>query len=131
MALLGFKEEVLNTDMLWVCSSCYACTVRCPQKVDVKEVMDVLRRMALLDKGFVRDEKRFFTEFLNIIGRNGRLNTMRLYIRLAKKEEILDNLKLGLSLFLKGKIKLMPERLRGQREIEEIFERAKEEGGSV
>ena len=127
LAILGFKDEVLDTDMLWICSSCYACTVRCPQGVDVKEVMDVLRRMALLDKGFVRDEKRFYTEFLDLIKRYGRLNTMRMFLRVTGLKGFTENLKLGFSLFSKGKIKLFPGKLKGQREVEEIFEKTVKE----
>ena len=126
MTTLGFRDELLNSDMIWVCSSCYACTVRCPQEVDVKEVMDTVRRIALIDKGYVRDEKTFFSKFLNLIENYGRLNMAWLFLQMAKKEDIFKNLSLGLSLFKQGKVKLLPGKLKNQKELKELFKKTKE-----
>lgn len=47
MVLLGMREEVLSSDFIWLCVSCYACYAQCPQNVKFKEVMGVLREMAV------------------------------------------------------------------------------------
>ena len=47
MALYGLKEEVLSSDFVWLCSSCYACQERCPQGVSITEFMTLLKNMAL------------------------------------------------------------------------------------
>lgn len=47
MALYGLKEEVLKSDFIWLCSSCYACQERCPQGVCITELMTLLKNMAL------------------------------------------------------------------------------------
>jgi heterodisulfide reductase subunit C len=47
MALYGLKEEVLSSEFIWLCSSCYACQERCPQEVSITEFMVVLKNMAL------------------------------------------------------------------------------------
>jgi len=46
MAILGMREEVLSSDILWMCSRCYTCYARCPQDVKFTDVMVVLRDMA-------------------------------------------------------------------------------------
>ena len=46
MVLLGMREEVLNSDFVWLCSSCYACQERCPQSVSITELMTVLKNLA-------------------------------------------------------------------------------------
>jgi heterodisulfide reductase subunit C len=46
-ALLGLREEVLSSQLLWYCSQCYTCTARCPQDVRFTDVMAVLRDMAV------------------------------------------------------------------------------------
>jgi len=46
MAQLGLKERVLSLDTLWLCASCFTCTDRCPQDVDVASVIRVLRNLA-------------------------------------------------------------------------------------
>jgi heterodisulfide reductase subunit C len=47
MALYGLKEEVLGSDFIWLCSSCYACQERCPQGVSITEFMTLLRNLAV------------------------------------------------------------------------------------
>jgi len=47
MALYGLKEEVLNSDFIWLCSTCYACQERCPQGVSITEFMTLLKNMAI------------------------------------------------------------------------------------
>lgn len=46
MTQLGMKDKVLNSDTLWLCASCFTCTDRCPQDVEVANVIRVLRNMA-------------------------------------------------------------------------------------
>ncbi len=47
MVLYGLKEEVLKSDFIWLCSSCYACQERCPQGVSITELMTLLKNMAV------------------------------------------------------------------------------------
>ena len=46
MCLLGMKQEVLQSDFVWLCSNCYACQERCPQGIHIAELMCVLKNMA-------------------------------------------------------------------------------------
>lgn len=46
MVQLGLKQRVLSLDTLWLCASCFACTDRCPQGVEVATILRVLRNMA-------------------------------------------------------------------------------------
>jgi heterodisulfide reductase subunit C len=52
MTQLGLRERVLDSDTLWLCASCFTCTDRCPQDVEVANVIRVLRNLAA-EKGFV------------------------------------------------------------------------------
>ncbi|OQX66244.1 MAG: hypothetical protein B5M55_00565 [Desulfococcus sp. 4484_242] len=47
MALYGLKKEILQSDFIWLCSSCYACQERCPQGVSITDFMTVLKNMAI------------------------------------------------------------------------------------
>lgn len=47
MVLLGMKEEVLNSEFVWLCSTCYACQERCPQDVLITELMNALKNIAV------------------------------------------------------------------------------------
>ena len=43
----GFKEEVLSSFSIWLCTSCYACTVGCPKQINVTQVMYALKERAI------------------------------------------------------------------------------------
>jgi heterodisulfide reductase subunit C len=47
MALYGLKKEVLESDIIWLCSSCYSCHERCPQGVTITDFMTLLKNMAV------------------------------------------------------------------------------------
>lgn len=56
MAILGMKDEVLSSDVLWMCSRCYTCYALCPQGVKFTDVLGVLRDMAI-KQGYVPKER--------------------------------------------------------------------------
>jgi len=49
MAQLGLREKVLSSDFLWLCASCFTCTDRCPQGVEVASVIKILKNMAVIE----------------------------------------------------------------------------------
>jgi heterodisulfide reductase subunit C len=46
-SLLGERQAILAGDAIWLCCSCYNCQERCPQKVEIADVMYALRNMAI------------------------------------------------------------------------------------
>jgi len=47
---LGQSDNIINSETIWICASCFQCTVRCPKGIDIQAVMDALRQVAL-DEG--------------------------------------------------------------------------------
>ncbi|MFH1006896.1 MAG: 4Fe-4S dicluster domain-containing protein [Candidatus Latescibacterota bacterium] len=45
--LLGMREEVLSSKVIWFCVRCYACSQKCPQDVKFADIMGGLRDMAV------------------------------------------------------------------------------------
>jgi len=41
------QEEVLGTRAMWLCASCFTCTVRCPRGLDLSKVAEALRQITL------------------------------------------------------------------------------------
>jgi len=41
------QTDVLDTRTMWLCASCFACTVRCPRGLDVSKVAEALRQVTL------------------------------------------------------------------------------------
>ena len=46
MSLLGLREEVLSSEAIWLCSTCYSCYVRCPQNVKITSVITAIQNIA-------------------------------------------------------------------------------------
>lgn len=67
MVILGMRNRVLSSDFIWLCSQCYTCEERCPQDVRIKEVMDVLKNMAV-EKGYIH---KSFAKQVETIGSTG------------------------------------------------------------
>lgn len=55
MILLGLKDEILSSDQIWYCQTCYRCHVRCPQNVKFPELMRVLREISY-EEGYMEPE---------------------------------------------------------------------------
>lgn len=47
LAQLGQRKTLINSNTIWICASCFQCTVRCPKGIDIQGVMDTLRQFAL------------------------------------------------------------------------------------
>ncbi|MDR2845679.1 MAG: 4Fe-4S dicluster domain-containing protein, partial [Candidatus Methanoplasma sp.] len=42
-AQLGLREEIINSEELWDCSTCYTCVERCPRAVPIVDIVVALR----------------------------------------------------------------------------------------
>ena len=131
---LGLGEKTLSTPSIWTCVFCRTCTVRCPQGIDIPELMSSLRIMAVR-RGALRREDRnlkFHQAFWKILRANGRLDTFRLYSRVADMQEIARSMPLGLRLLRKRKLGFRAPSMGHPEQVSRLMEAAKpsEEGPS-
>ncbi len=138
LALLGQEDQVLRCTTIWVCSSCETCTTRCPNDIDIAGVMDWLKEEALR-RGYEVPQpgvSRFHQTFLRSVRLGGGrlpeglllgLYTMRSgqILRKLWTGELFQEMRLGRELRKRGRLKLRrPPRLKGAREIKQIFQKA-------
>jgi heterodisulfide reductase subunit C len=76
LSLLGEKEEVISSDSIWLCCSCYNCQERCPQKVEIADIIYALRNMAF-EKGYIPN---IYSEFASAIISDGRIVTISKFL---------------------------------------------------
>ena len=43
----GLIDEMVNSDIIWTCMSCFKCRERCPQKIAPVEILFALKNMAV------------------------------------------------------------------------------------
>jgi heterodisulfide reductase subunit C len=55
MIRMGLKDRVLQSSLLWFCSSCRSCVFVCPQDVRFADIVTALRDMAL-DQGILTEQ---------------------------------------------------------------------------
>ena len=124
MVLLGMKERALSCKTIWVCASCYTCSTRCPNDIDIAKVMDWLRQ-SVLREGVPPAEKEvplFHAAFLDSIRNHGRVYELGMMARYKMKTgKFLDDMKLGWKMLRKGKLKLFPSGVRRKKEIRGLF----------
>jgi len=130
---LGQVEEALRSEAIWLCASCETCSVRCPKGIDVRGVMDALRRIAY-ERGLKPREPgvRWFEElFLQEVRRRGRLWELGLAALLNMRLwRPFRDISLAPKLLMKGKLALrQDEELPDRKGLEELFERALEGKG--
>ena len=129
---LGAKEKVLGSSTLWVCASCEACATRCPQEIEIVQVMDLLRRMAK-EEGVVMEKGPVLNDvFLDAIRKRGRVHELSLILDLKRKTGKLlslnkDEMRLGLEMFRHGKLKLLPTKIQETDVMQKLFSRLEKE----
>lgn len=128
---LGLTEEAIGADSIWICASCDTCSSRCPRGVDIASIMDAMRREAL-QRGVITDKEvaAFNTTFLNSVRRYGRVHESGLIIEYNMRiMKPMKDAELGLPMLTRGKLKILPEVIKGHKAVKDIFNRAKELGG--
>ncbi len=126
MVQFGLRERVLASNTIWICASCYTCSVRCPNDIDIAKIMDNLRHIALKArvKPAEKDIPIFHSVFLDSIKSKGRIHELGLIWRYKiRTRDFMKDAALGWKMFRKGKIKLFPSKFGGGREIKGIFSR--------
>jgi heterodisulfide reductase subunit C len=107
---------VLGSRAIWLCLGCETCVSRCPNEVDLPRAVDFLRGEALAARVAHRDAREilaFHRAFLDTVARHGRLYELGLIARYKLRTgHLLQDVALAPSMFRKGKIGLLPHRLR-------------------
>lgn len=122
-----FRDEVLRSHTIWLCASCYACTVECPQQIRITDIVYELKQRAI-DAGIY--PRRFpipvlAHEFTRMVRKHGRITELVLVIRLFLKTDwfaALGNWRLGIDLMRTGRFSLLTERIRRHGDIARMLD---------
>jgi len=131
---LGLRQKVLTSSTIWLCANCEACAARCPNDVAIIKLMDALREMALRERTVAKEKDitAFHHTFLANIKRWGRQYELSLLLQLKlRTRDFFSDLGLGIKLLRRGKLKLLPPRIKNMTGVREMFqriERSPEEG---
>jgi heterodisulfide reductase subunit C2 len=126
MVRFGIKRNVLTSRDIWLCAGCETCGTRCPNDVDVARVMDVLRQISIAERWHnpASDVAAFHQLFLSLVEVFGRMHELSLLALFKmRSRDFFGDLGAGGQLFIKGKIPLLPERVRNAGQMHKLIGR--------
>jgi heterodisulfide reductase subunit C len=130
MIRAGMKDETLRSNTPWVCVSCYYCTVRCPQDVQITDIMYALKGMAIDSKLYQDSTAPDFSQtFIGMVEKYGRGFEFGLATRHYLKHfplRLPSMAPMGLGMLSKKRMEITPTRIKGIDQLHKILARAKE-----
>jgi heterodisulfide reductase subunit C len=133
MVRAGLRDELLSSNSMWFCASCYTCTVRCPRDIKPADIMHALEVIAIKDRLSTKRSQTpiMYKCFVDSVKGNGRVYELGVMLKLFLRTNPFSNLKLlklvpvGLGLFLHKRLPLKPSRIKGMSELEAILDKAR------
>jgi heterodisulfide reductase subunit C len=125
-------DEILDSDIIWMCVSCETCSARCPMGIDVAAVMDALRALAL-EAGASKQEgnvplfNRAFLATVKLFGRTYDIAMIAAY-KIGTLKFMADTEKFP-AMLKKRKIALLPPTGADRKTVRRIFKKAKQNRG--
>ena len=129
----NLKEDVINANTYWVCSSCYHCTVRCPAKIDIAGVMYAAKRYSSQNNAYSDDwvGPVFSKAFVKTISKNGRTYEPLLaptYIFGFEAKEFFMEIQNAAKLMFNGRLPVLPPKIKRREEFQRVVKRATSTG---
>ena len=127
MMTAGGEDDVLRSRAIWVCTSCYACTVECPKQLPLTESIYALKRESMRTGVYPR---RFITpvlarQFVRTVDKRGRSSeawlSLSLYLR-TRPLQLVRYAPVALRLIRRGRLPLRPESVRKPAQLRKVLD---------
>lgn len=123
MVQRGEWEKVLQSNSLWLCTSCQICTSRCPRGVRPADVIEAVKAIAI-SEGINNDSTRFNQIFVELIEKRGILFEPELMHKYGGMSAILQQAKLGMKLAIRGKLSPLPAKVSDPQKFSQALSKA-------
>ncbi len=124
----GLRDEVLKSNAPWMCVSCYYCVVRCPQSIQITDVMYALKTMATREHKVqdrtASDFSRTFIWNVEHFGRSYEVGLIAPHYLRHHITRLPGVAPMGIGLLTKGRIGLTPKRIKGLAGLHAILAKA-------
>ncbi len=129
MVKAGMRDEVLSSNSMWLCLSCYLCAERCPKGVKVTDIMYALKRLAIRHDGENYWDptpvlERTFVDCVNLTGRLPEIGLTGGYYWRTNPLKALTMIPMGLKLLSHHRLPLVPSRVEGVQELRAMIKKA-------
>jgi heterodisulfide reductase subunit C len=111
------KEEVLSSNTFWTCASCYQCAEKCPKNVNPADIMYALKRYSLWKNRYKEgligpDFSRRFVKTILRTGKSYEPGLAPAFIFEGGFTGLISELQTALKLLAKGRLPLIPSRIK-------------------
>ena len=118
----GMIDRVVKSNTIWLCTSCYSCTVRCPAGIKITDLMYELKRLAMKYDLLPRESKnpamtKYFIDSVHKHGRNHEVELMAKFMMTKNPGLAFKFAGLGMKLFTGGRLPLFAKNIRGRDEL--------------
>jgi len=131
----GARDAVLAANTMWACVSCYFCTSRCPQNIPITDIIYCLKRMSIAERRYKKTDApalaKTFTHFVEKFGRSYEAGLATGY-HLLKRWKPIEMMKMGpmgMAMFARGRMAILPTKIRQIGQLRAIIKKAKELSG--
>jgi heterodisulfide reductase subunit C len=94
-SLLGLKDEAMDGDALWQCTTCYTCVEWCPCNVQVVDVITALRNMMVAKGDLYENHKKVAQSLIkngHTVDNNDKIKGLRKDLGLSENPDtVIDN----------------------------------------
>ena len=122
--------RLLHSQSIWLCISCQNCLTRCPMQIDIPQLMDYMREESIAKKTIHKKAKpivafhRAFLDPVRVTGRSYEIGLVLGYK--ARTFKLLQDMNVAPKMFIKGKLPLFPEIIKGRKQLSAIFKKTKD-----
>ena len=133
MVRAGMKEELLKSNSIWFCVSCYLCTARCPRDIRPANIMHGLETIAI-QEGYKPPTKTttMYNTFAESIVNNGRVYEFGFMFKYYLKTNpfaAMKMLPMALRLLIHRRLPLTARKVKGKSQLNTIISKLSAGGG--
>ncbi len=123
---LGFLDRAITSNTIWICVGCNTCSSECPMAIDIPAIFDFLKEESLRKNIYpdIPDILKFHQAVLNSIKKYGRTHKLGIMIEFKLHSKgLLRDINIGLKMFYKQKLSLIPSSIKSTKEIQKLFDK--------
>jgi heterodisulfide reductase subunit C len=127
----GMLDRVVQSKSVWMCASCYQCTVRCPAGIKITDVMYELKRLGTQYGMYPKDVtvpalSETFVATVDRYGRQAEFEMMRKFYFRTGIFKAIKNLGLALKMRSRGRLALGGKKIKGRDDLLKIGKKVDE-----
>jgi len=128
----GMLARILGSNTVWMCASCYGCTVRCPAGIKLTDIMYELKRLGIKYRVYPKGISapvlsRIFVSLVDRYGRNPEPMLLARFLAQANPLGLFRLFPLGLRFFSHRRSQLRPSKIKGLVQLRKIADHAEQE----